>query len=96
MIQKAEYVIADISEEKLISTQGINSDLEEFSKTAFNVGYELGIAHGLGKQTIIIRKIGTKEHQDLKRNEAILYSDDYEKLTNDIVKMFTDSRKHNI
>jgi len=96
MIQKSEFVIADISEEKLMSVSGISSDLDEFSKTAFNVGYELGIAHGLGKQTIILRKIGTKEHQDLKRNEAILYTDDYDKLSKDIVTMFTDTQNHTI
>lgn len=96
LIQKSEFVLADISEEKLISSDGVNSELDQFSKTAFNVGYELGIAHGLGKDTFIIRKEGTKEHQDLKRNESIIYTDDYDALKNDLIKMFTDTHNHTI
>jgi hypothetical protein len=92
-IQRSEYVLADVSEET-ITNISVNSSLDEFSKTAFNVGYELGISHGLGKETFILRKENSKEHQDIKRNEAILYSDDYEKLKSDIVTMFQDTKQY--
>jgi hypothetical protein len=39
----------------------------------FNVGFELGIASGLGKDTIIIADEASEESSDLKRTEAIRY-----------------------
>jgi hypothetical protein len=42
----------------------------------FNVGFELGIASGLGKDTIIIADEASKESSDLKRTEAIRYKSD--------------------
>lgn len=92
-IQKSEYVIADVSEEGLTTTS-TGSNLDEYSKTAFNVGYELGISHGLGKDTFILRKVNSKEHQDIKRNETILYTDDYEQLKKDIIDMFQDTKEY--
>jgi nucleoside 2-deoxyribosyltransferase len=71
-IQQAEYVLADLSGERV------------------NVGYEIGIAHGLGKETFIIRDKESAEVSDLKRNEMISY-DDFEKLQEDFIQMFSDT-----
>ena len=40
----------------------------------FNVGFELGIAVGIGRDSIIIADESSKEASDLKRTEAIKYS----------------------
>ncbi len=40
----------------------------------FNVGFELGIAVGIGRDSIIVAEKSSKEASDLKRNEAIKYS----------------------
>lgn len=40
----------------------------------FNVGFELGIAVGIGRDSIIIADESSKEASDLKRTEAIRYS----------------------
>ncbi|MHB8277474.1 MAG: hypothetical protein ACYDIA_07455 [Candidatus Humimicrobiaceae bacterium] len=40
----------------------------------FNVGFELGIATGIGRDSIIIANKNAKEASDLKRSEAIRYN----------------------
>lgn len=40
----------------------------------FNVGFELGIAVGIGRDSIIIAEKSSREASDLKRTEAIKYS----------------------
>lgn len=64
--------------------------LADLSGGRVNVGYELGIAHGLGKETFVIRDKESAEVSDLKRNEMILY-DDYEQLQDEFIQMFSDT-----
>ncbi len=64
--------------------------LADLSAGRVTVGYELGIAHGLGKETFIIRDGEDIEVSDLKRNEMILY-DDYHKLKEEFVQIFSDA-----
>jgi len=72
LIQKSNYVLVDLSEEK------------------GNVTYEAGLAHGLGKETFIIKSKESSEISDLKRSEMIIY-DDLERLKDDFLKMFRDT-----
>lgn len=54
----------------------------------FNVGFELGIAVGIGRDSIIIADKSAKEASDLKRNEAIKYSlENTESFKHDLVEM---------
>lgn len=51
------------------------------------MGFELGIAVGLQKVTMLIANENSKEVGDLKRTEAIRYSDDMDKLKRDFSEM---------
>ena len=54
----------------------------------FNVGFELGIAVGIGRDSIIIADKSSKEASDLKRNEAIKYdSENIEDFKNNLTEM---------
>jgi hypothetical protein len=54
----------------------------------FNVGFELGIAVGIGRDSIIIADKSSKEASDLKRTEAIKYSlENTEDFRNNLNKM---------
>lgn len=54
----------------------------------FNVGFELGIAIGIGRDSIIIADKSSKEASDLKRTEAIKYSlKNIEDFKNNIAEM---------
>jgi hypothetical protein len=64
--------------------------LADLSEGRVNVGYELGIAHGLGKETFIIRDGESSGVSDLKRNEMML-SDDYQKLKQEFVRIFAEA-----
>lgn len=64
--------------------------LADLSAGRVNVGYELGIAHGLGKETFIIRDGETSGVSDMRRNEMTL-SDDYQKLRQEFVRIFTEA-----
>lgn len=61
--------------------------IADVSDRNFNVGFELGIAVGLGKDTIIIANKNSKETSDLKRTEAIKYSENIEKFQKDLNDM---------
>jgi hypothetical protein len=77
MIQESKYIIADLS----------NYD----NKSTFNVGFELGIACGLGKKTFLICQRDVAQPSDLKRNE-ILYFDEISVLKEELAKMFIQSK----
>jgi len=54
----------------------------------FNVGFELGIAVGIGRDSIIIAEKSSKEASDFKRTEAIKYSlENTEEFKNNFKKM---------
>jgi len=61
--------------------------LADISDDNLSVGFELGIAVGLQKDTILMAHMDSKEVGDLKRTEAIRYNDDMKKLKEDVQEM---------
>ncbi|MCL5073447.1 MAG: hypothetical protein M1308_21530 [Actinobacteria bacterium] len=66
--------------------------LANLTKPTFNVGLELGLALGLGRDIILIASNRTKIPSDLIRHEVIFYSQNHKEIKNKISDLFNNIR----